>query len=137
MTCFNRCCVACLCVGVHECCLWAARSNIHDFNSEGIKPTRAKNTGWPAAASCSSAATPWLSCTSSSRRQLWPSFSNPRVWGERGGRWDSTLVTPGMGNEGWLRRPWQPWLWRPAARGELCSGRESEGCRFGKVEEGV
>ena len=28
--------------------------------------------------------------------------------GERGGRGDSTLVTPGMGNEGWLRRPRQP-----------------------------
>ena len=64
-------------------------------------------------------------------------FPNPRARGERGGRGGSILVTPGMGNRGWLWQPLQPWLWRPGARGELCLGRE-RGCReLGQVEEGV
>ena len=47
------------------------------------------------------------------------------------------MVTPGMGNRGWLWQPLQPWLWRPGARGELCLGRERGRRGLGKVEEGA
>ena len=56
---------------------------------------------------------------------------------ERGGRGRSTLATSGLGNGGWLRRPRQPWLRHPAARGELAGGSERESRGLGLVEEGV
>ena len=66
-----------------------------------------------------------------------PPFTKPRAWGERGGQGGFTLGTPGMGSEGGLQRPWQPWLRQLGTRVEPGSGREREGRGFGKVEEGV
>jgi len=62
-----------------------------------------------------------------------PPFKNLRAWGERGERWDSILVTPGMGEgvEGGRLRV--AIVAVPEARGEICSSREREGHGLGHV----
>ena len=68
-------------------------------------------------------------------RRFRPPFTKPRAWGERGGQGGFTLGTPGMGSEGGLQRPRQPWLRHLGAREELAGSTERESYGLGKVEE--
>ena len=83
------------------------------------------------------AAPPWALAGASPEWRPRPPFSEPRAWEERGERGDSVPGTPGMGEGVEGGPPRAAMAAAIGARGDLGSGRESEGRQLGLVEEGT
>ncbi|RLN31043.1 gigaxonin-like [Panicum miliaceum] len=77
----------------------------------------------------------WKLVGASSKSSYGPPFPNLRAWVERGERGGSILGTPDMGEGVEGGSPRAAIAAAVGARGELCSGRETEGCGMGKASQ--